>query len=82
LHTAFFCRFVFIAHRVEKTAPPPLKKCFLVMGLRPMTRDFTLHKALLGKGPVPDGIDSAMWDRVLDVIRKGPDIRHILLGDR
>ena len=43
--------------------------------------DFSLQKALLGKGPVPEGIDSTMWDRVLDVIRKGPDIRQLLLGD-
>jgi succinate dehydrogenase flavin-adding protein (antitoxin of CptAB toxin-antitoxin module) len=43
--------------------------------------DFSLQKALLGKRPVPEGIDSAMWGRVLDVIRKGPDIRQMLLGD-
>ena len=44
--------------------------------------DFSLQKALLGKGPVPKGIDPDMWNRVLDVIRKGPDIRQMLLGDQ
>ena len=44
--------------------------------------DLTLQKALLGQGPMPEGIDPAMWNRVLGAIRQGPDIRQMLLGDR